>query len=328
MSDHPVLKRAPDSRRNEMETMQESARSIRPKKIIDAHHHVWDLGNDLPWLKDERIPFRYGDYSSICRDYMPADYLADTAGWPLAGSVYVEAEWNRLKAVDESRWVAEIAARTGVPTVMVAWCDFAAPDAEALLGEHAQSAIVRGVRHKPSAAPCPSDARRGARGSMDDEAWRRGYALLEHHGWSYDLQTPWWHLDAAADLARDFPGIPLIVNHTGLPSDRSPEGLAGWRRALERVAGEPNVFIKISGIGRPGLPWTVEANGPIVWDAVSIFGIDRAMFASNFPVDSLVGDFDTIFSGFVAATAKLEEGEQAKLFHDNAARVYRLPQAL
>ncbi|MEH6717524.1 MAG: amidohydrolase family protein [Aurantimonas endophytica] len=299
----------------------------RPRAVVDAHHHIWDLQNDLPWLKEERIAFRYGDYSSICRDYMPEDYRADTKGWPVVGSVYVEAEWNRRKAGDESRWVGEVAAQTGVPTVMVAWCDFAAPDAEALLADHARNAIVRGVRHKPAATPSPADARRGAAGSMDDPAWRRGYALLEGHDWSYDLQTPWWHLDAAAELARDFPQIPLIVNHTGLPSDRSPEGLAGWRRALGRVAEEPNAFIKISGIGQPGLPWTVEANGPIIRETVKIFGVDRAMFASNFPVDSIVADFDTIFSGFAAATADLGEGDRAKLFHDNAARVYRLPRA-
>src|SRR5690606_5922328 len=77
--------------------------TIRPAAVIDAHHHVWDLANDLPWLKEERIPFRYGDYSPICRDYMPADYRADTADWPLVGSVYVEAEWNRAKAAEESR---------------------------------------------------------------------------------------------------------------------------------------------------------------------------------------------------------------------------------
>lgn len=298
---------------------------VRPAAVIDAHHHIWDLQNDLPWLKNERIPFRYGDYSSICRDYMPGNYRTDTAGWPVVGSVYVEAEWNRLRAAEETRWVAGIAARTGVPTVMVAWCDFAAPDADALLAGHAQTSIVRGVRHKPAAAGTPGEARRGVQGSMDDEIWRRGYALLEKYGWSYDLQTPWWHLDAATALARDFPAIPLIINHTGLPADRSSEALAAWRQALEQVAAVPNVFIKISGIGRPGLSWTLDANGPIIQDVIAIFGTDRAMFASNFPVDSLVGDFDTIFSGFAAATADLGEEDRAKLFHDNAARVYRLP---
>ncbi|RUT34556.1 thioesterase [Arsenicitalea aurantiaca] len=304
-----------------------SARA-RPRAVIDAHHHIWDLDNDLPWLKTERIPFRYGDYSAICRNYMPMDYRRDTAAWPLAGSVYVEAEWNRTKAADESAWVEKIAAEAGVPSAMVAWCDPAAPEAEALLAAHARHPIVRGIRHKPAAASSPAEARRGEPGSMDDEAWRRGYAQLARHGFSYDLQTPWWHLEAAAALAQDFPEIPMIVNHAGLPADRSPEALDAWRAALQRVAEEPNVFIKISGIGRAGLPWTLEANGPIIRDVIAIFGADRAMFASNFPVDSLAGDFDTIFSGFAAATADLGEEDQAKLFSETAARVYRLPHAL
>lgn len=296
----------------------------RPKAVIDAHHHVWDLANDLPWLKHERVPFRYGDYSAICRDYMPADYRADTAGWPVVGSVYVEAEWNRDLAAEESRWVAAVASEHGLPSAVVAWCDFARPEAGRLLASHASVPIVRGVRHKPAAAPRPDEARRGAPGSMDDPAWRAGYALMERHGLSYDLQTPWWHLDAAADLARDFPRTQIVINHTGLPADRSSEGLAAWRRALERAAAQDNVAIKISGIGRPGLPWTVEANAPVIRDAIAIFGIDRAMFASNFPVDGLVGDFDTIFSGFLAATAERAESDRDKLFHDNAVRIYRL----
>jgi predicted TIM-barrel fold metal-dependent hydrolase len=295
----------------------------RPRAVIDAHHHVWDLANDLPWLKEERIPFRYGDYSPICRNYMPTDYRADTKGWPVTGSVYVEAEWARDKAALESPWVAAVAARDGMPSVIVAWCDFAAPEAGALLASHAAVPIVRGVRHKPAAASKPADARRGAPGSMDDPRWREGYALLARHGLSYDLQTPWWHLDAAADLARDVPATQIIVNHTGLPADRSPEALAAWRRALELAAAQPNVALKISGIGLPGRPWTVEANGPVIRDAIAIFGPDRAMFASNFPVDGLVGDFDTIFSGFLAATAAMSDGERDRLFHDNARRIYR-----
>ncbi|KRE16942.1 thioesterase [Bosea sp. Root381] len=296
----------------------------RPKRVIDAHHHVWDLANDLPWLKGERIPFRYGDYSAMCRNYMPADYRKDTAGWPVTGSVYVEAEWNRDLAAQESRWVAGVAAETGVPSAVVAWCDFAQPEVGALLASHAALPIVRGVRHKPTAAASQADAKRGAAGSMDDPAWRKGYALMARHGLSYDLQTPWWHLDAAAELARDFPATQIIVNHTALPSDRSPEALAAWRSALEVAAAQPNIALKISGIGRPGLPWTVEANAPVIRDAIAIFGSERAMFASNFPVDGLVGDFDTIFSGFLAATAEHTEAERDRLFHDNAVRIYRL----
>jgi predicted TIM-barrel fold metal-dependent hydrolase len=212
----------------------------------------------------------------------------------------------------------------GLPSVVVAWCDLAAPDAGTLLTSHASVSIVRGIRHKPAAASGPTEAKRGAAGSMDDPAWRQGYAMLERHGLSFDLQTPWWHLDAAADLAKDFPATQIIINHTGLPADRSPEALAAWRHALERAAAQPNVALKISGLGLPGRPWTVATNGPVIRDALAIFGLDRTMFASNFPVDSLVGDFDTIFSGFLAATASLPGSDRDRLFHDNARRIYRL----
>ena len=159
---------------------------------------------------------------------------------------------------------------------------------------------------------------------MDDPRWREGYQLLERFGFSYDLQTPWWHLDAAAALAADFPRTTIIINHTGLPADRSEEGLAACRRALETVAAQPNVAIKISGLGRRGLPWTIEANGPIIRDAIAIFGADRAMFASNYPVDRLAAPFSTIYHGFFAAVADRSPDDKRKLFHDNAARIYRL----
>jgi predicted TIM-barrel fold metal-dependent hydrolase len=159
---------------------------------------------------------------------------------------------------------------------------------------------------------------------MRDPAWRRGYALLERYGLSFDLQTPWWHLGEAAALARDFPQTPIILNHTGLPSDRSAEGLAGWRDAMATLAACPNVAVKISGLGQPGQAWTVAANGPIVRDTLAIFGVERCMFASNFPVDGLCATFDVIFSGFKAIVADLAPADQRRLFHDNAVRTYRL----
>jgi len=159
---------------------------------------------------------------------------------------------------------------------------------------------------------------------MDDPLWRRGFALLEHYQLSFDLQTPWWHLDAAADLARDFPRTPIIVNHTGLPADRSEEGLAAWRASMALVAQRDNVFVKISGLGQPGQPWTVAANGSIVRDTISIFGVERCMFASNYPVDSLCAPFAVIFAGFRSAVAQRPLAERRKLFCDNAVRIYRL----
>ena len=294
--------------------------------IVDAHQHFWDLErNYLPWLSDEpMISFRYGDYSALRRNYLPQDYFRDAAGHDVAKTVYVETEWDPRDPVGETRWLQEIIAETGFPHAIVAGARLDDPKVETVLAGHAALPRVRGIRHKPRAAASPAEVRIGAPGSMDDPAWRRGYSLLERHGLSFDLQTPSWHLPEAARLARDFPRTWIILNHTGLPADRSPEGIAGWRRAMATLAAEPNVALKISGLGQPGRPWTVEANGPLVRDAIRIFGVDRCMFASNFPVDGLCADFDTIFTGFKSMVAHLGRAEQLKLFHDNAVQIYRL----
>jgi predicted TIM-barrel fold metal-dependent hydrolase len=116
----------------------------------------------------------------------------------------------------------------------------------------------------------------------------------------------------------------MILLHTGLPADRSDEALAAWRAALETVAAQPNVAIKISGLGRKGLPWTLTANGAIIRDAINIFEPERAMFASNFPVDGLAGSFPMIYGGFRAAVSNRPIEERRMLFHDTASRIYRL----
>jgi predicted TIM-barrel fold metal-dependent hydrolase len=294
--------------------------------FVDAHQHFWKLdAHPYPWLQGETVPnFRYGDYSALKRNYLPADLARDTRGFAPARTVHIEAEWERTDPVAETRWLTGLAAAEGRPSAIVAHAALDRGDVAEVLAAQAAFALVRGIRHKPVTAPSAAEAARGVAGSMDDPRWRAGYALLEAHGLSFDLQAPWWNLDQATQLARDFPRTLLILNHSGLPADRSAEGLAGWRRALERLADAPNTAIKISGLGQRGLPWTEEANVPLIRDAIAIFGASRCMFASNFPVDSLVASYETILRGFLAAIAGHSDTERRRLLHDNAVRLYRL----
>jgi predicted TIM-barrel fold metal-dependent hydrolase len=294
--------------------------------IVDAHQHFWDLGlGRHPWLRDEPpVPFRYGDYRAIRRSYMPADYRRDCGPHRVVGSVYVETEWDPLDPLGESRWAQALAEREGLPSAIVAQAWLDRDDLERVLEAHARLPLVRGIRQKPRAAPSPDRVEKGAPGSMGDPAWRRGFQKLAEVGFSFDLQTPWWHLPEAAELAQAVQEVPIILNQTRLPADRSPSGLAGWRSAMRRLAQVPHVALKISGLGLPGRPWTVADNGPIVREAIEIFGTRRCMMASNFPVDSLVADLPTIWSGFLEITADLAPDDRRRLFHDNAVRIYRL----
>lgn len=157
---------------------------------------------------------------------------------------------------------------------------------------------------------------------MTEDAFRAGFKAVANAGLMFDLQTPWWHLAEVPSMADHAPEMPIILNHTGLPADRSPEGLAGWRAAIVEFSRLPQTFVKISGLGQRGRPWTLEENRDIIRKTIDIFGPTRAMFASNFPVDGLCGSFDTIFSGFDAATTDFTGSERHALFMGTAARVY------
>ena len=294
--------------------------------IVDAHQHFWDpAGGRYPWLSTHPLPsFRYGDYSTLRRRYFPEDLRRDAQGHRVVATVHVEAEWDTRDEVGETRWLAGLRTAHGLPTAAIGHARFESPDVAEVLAGHAAFDFVRGIRQKPTAADPPTAARRGAPGAMDDPGWRRGYALLERHGLHFDVQTPWWHLDAVADLARDFPRIPIVINHTALPVDRSPLALVAWRSALETAAAQPNVAIKISGLGQPDKSWPHERNRWVVRDTIAIFGAARCMFASNFPVDGLCIGYRALFDAFKAFVADRPHADQRALFHDNAVRIYRL----
>ncbi len=268
--------------------------------IVDAHHHFWDLSlNKHPWLcGPELIPFRYGDYSPICRTYLVDEYTSDSIGHTVVKTVHMEAEWDDTDPVGETRWLHDLYDRTGYPHAVIGQAWFARGDIESVLAAQASFPLMRSIRQKPAAAPSPDEVKPGMPGSMSDPAFREGFKGLARHGLHYDLQCPWWHLGEAAELARDFPDTSIILNHTGLPADRSPEGLAGWRAAMEVFADRANTAVKISGIGVPGQRWSVDLNGAIVRTAIDIFGVDRCMFTSNCPGDSLCATFDEIFTAF------------------------------
>jgi predicted TIM-barrel fold metal-dependent hydrolase len=292
--------------------------------VVDAHQHFWDpLNNPHPWLRPEvRIPFRYGDYSAIKRRYLPDDYLADAAGHDICETVYVETEWDPSGPIDETRYATSLEKRYGLPNAIVAQAWLDRSDVQSVIAAQAGFPLVRSVRHKPGGPANPDQVGR-YRTLLSDDTWRRGYALLERYGLHFDLQTPWWNLHEAVHLSRDFPRTTIVLNHAGLPSDRSVEGLKGWHAAMAAIAEEPNVRVKISGIGQPGRPWTVEGNRWIVDEIIAMFGPDRAMFASNFPVDSLCHSFDTIMTGFKQIASRFSVEDQQRLFVDTARRLYR-----
>lgn len=294
--------------------------------LIDAHHHLWDLKrNRYPWLADEpEHHFFLGEYEALKRDYMPEDYLQDSARHNVLQTVHCEAEMDRVDQVGETRWLSNINARYGFPNAIVAHAWFHTDNAEEIVAAQASFPLVRGIRSKPVTSLSPETKAPGAPGTMQDERWLRGFALLEKYDLSWDLRVPFWHLDEAALVARDFPRVRIILNHTGFPWDRSEAGLAAWRRAMETIARERNVYVKISEFGLKDRPWDYASNERVVRDAIAIFGAERSVFATNFPVAGLRIDYDELVRSVKRMCSFLPEADQERLFWRNAVSFYRL----
>ena len=120
------------------------------------------------------------------------------------------------------------------------------------------------------------------------------------------------------------PDTQIIINHTGMPVDRDPGGLAAWRSGMHALAACLNVAVKISGLGMVMHDWTVQMIRPFVLETIDMFGTNRCLFASNFPVDRLYSDYATVWAAFDQITGDFSADERNGLFHDNAVRVYRL----
>ncbi len=294
--------------------------------IVDAHHHLWDLDGQIryPWLSNTEHMSFMGDNAAIRRSYLPAEYRRDTALHNVVATVHIEAECDRAQQVAETAWVSSIAKATGMPRTIVAHAWIDEPNSEEILLQHKAFPLVRGIRTKPIISKGPDDSVRGLQRSMQDPNWRRGLGLLEKHDLSWDLRVVWWHLEEAAEVVREHPGLRVVLNHTGYALDRSPEGLVRWRRGMEALAACPNVHCKVSGLVVPGQPWTLAANKPVILDAIRIFGVERCMFASNFPVDGLKASWDHIYSSFKKAVAHMPLADRRRLFSENAIRFYRI----
>jgi len=304
-----------------------SARYAGP--VIDAHHHLWDYGMARhPWLAPASDGHGgMGGLAPLRRDYLPADYARDAARQNVVATVHIEASWVPEDCLGETRWLETLPKDGGIARRYVAHVPLASPEADRLLAEQAAFRRVVGIRDILSWTPDP--ARRFVpRGDlMDDAAWRAGLARLRRHDLGFDLMVfPNQHGDAAR-LAADFPDQQFILNHCGSPWDRSPEGMARWRAGLRELAGRPNVAIKISDLVAYDNDWTLDSLREVTLHCIDCFGTGRSIFASDAPVAGLHASFDEVWDSFREIVADFAAAEQAALFHDNAARLYRFDEA-
>lgn len=292
-------------------------------RIVDAHHHIWRQA-DLAWLQGPTQPRIFGPYDAIKRDYPIEEFLQDVGGTGVTRSVYVQTNWPAGGELDEVAWVQEVAERAGWPHAIVGYCDMNVADARPTLDSLARYPLMRGIRQQYHWHENPL-----YRFAADAELCRapnvqRNIARLADYGWAFDLQVFAGQMDSACELADACPKVTFVLQHAGMLEDLSDEGRAYWKAQMAKLARRGNVVSKLSGLGT-----FIHRNAPahverVLHDTLAIFGAERCLFGSNFPIEKLWTDYGSLVAAYLRAAGDLSTAHQNAIFHGTAERVYRL----
>ncbi|SHG94640.1 amidohydrolase family protein [Cognatishimia maritima] len=288
---------------------------------IDAHHHLWDLkAVYYPWLMAKGEPRFFGDPAPIQRDYLIDEFTTDAKAHGFAGSVHIQV--GAENPLYEARWVQSVAqANPDWPLVQVAFCDLTADSAENDLDQLQSLTSLRGVRQIVGRAP-GEDAQSGTNFLLDDPRFAAGLKGLAQRGLGFDLQLLPELMEKTAKVLEQAPDTKIALCHAGSPHDRSAAGLAEWSKNLQHLSALPNVVCKLSGLGMFDHSWTAESIRPIVETVLEQFGPERAMFGSNFPVDSLPATYAKIVEAYETL---IPTEMQSKVFAETAIEFYDIP---
>jgi L-fuconolactonase len=279
---------------------------------VDAHHHLWDPGRRAyPWM-DESV-------AAIRRPFGPGDLDAAAGPQGFGQTIAVQA----VSSVEETEELLDVAASSGRVAGVVGWVDLAGPEVAgtlaALRARPGGRALV-GVRHQVHDEPDPGWLLR------DDVG--RGLAAVAAAGLVYDLLVRERELPAARAVARRLPELTLVVDHLAKPRIRDG-AVEPWAGELAALARQPNVACKVSGLVTEADwdAWTPGQLVPYVRHAAEVFGPDRLLFGSDWPVCLLAAGYAEVVEATVEALdrAGLGPAERDGVLGTNARRLYRLP---
>ncbi len=271
--------------------------------IIDAHLHFWPARFGRYHWKQQQP--RLADASNAARLRQEAPGLA------LVGAVHVEAGYDNHNPLAELHWLLGQRTGSGLPSAMVAGVDLHDTQAPALLSA-CQALGARGVRQIVEDAAW-----------LAAQAWQGHFALLGKLGLCFDAQLPqgnWQALHSLADLCAAHPGTSVILNHGGFAPLAEPQHWPLWRQAMIRLATQPQVAVKLSGLAMMKPHWTQQDGRRLLDELLVLFGEDRVMLASNFPVEP--GNYGEIWGKLLAVAGHLPPSSRYKLTAANAGRWY------
>ena len=286
-------------------------------EFADAHVHFYDMAHPelfyAHWQPDVVHPVLGTQTRKLAeRNWLAEDFIAVSRDSNVTKAVHVQAAIGSADPVKETEWLQDAADSAGFPHAIVAHADLRDPGVEAVLEGHCEFPNMRGVR----------DFSYGD--YLVEPDFHRGYALLEKYDLVASIAAQWQDMEKLRDLAAAFPNTVIVIDHAGGPMERTQEYFDSWKRGMRTAAEAENVICKISGLGMGDHSWSVESIRPYVLHCIETFGVDRSLFATNWPVDSLWSDYDTIVSAYDEITTGFSGDERRAMFSANTERLYRI----
>ena len=286
--------------------------TTKPARIVDAHVHLWDPARRdwYPYLSGG-LDVGMGDTTGMARRFDVEAHRSESAGWNVVKLVNVAAAIGE-HSIDETVELDRRADVDGQPDAIIGGVTATDTPAEAIeqLDRQMEASRFRGVRpmgRSESPVPPPEVLR-----------------ALQERELVFELMA---HPDQLAEAAASLDGydeLTVVVEHTGWPRVDTPEERTLWRQGMTALAAVgDNVVCKLSGLAMPLGSMSADAFRPWVEPAIELFGVDRCLFASNFPVDGMHGTFDQLYTAFAELVADLDDAARDELFAANAERIYR-----
>lgn len=291
--------------------------------IVDTHFHLWDLASKnvfYSWLGANVDHPMLGRVESLKRSYLIGEYMEVAGSAGVGRGVHVQCADPLPDPVEETVWLDSVARKCGYPQAVVAYADLEDENVAEILERQAAIDLVKGIRDVDiSKGFVPLDKR------------YRGLALLSTFGLHYELRLVAHRIDetdAALEMCRAFPDTIVVLVHAGLPLSRSRVYLEQWRAQLSRLAKRSNVICKISGLGMGAyldpIPEAGKVALDIVKECIGLFGPDRVMLGSNWPIDTVAWSYSDMMAIYNAALNGTSESERYAVTEGTAGRVYGL----
>ena len=312
--------------------------------IVDAHHHLWDRPG-WRYLLDELLADTNSGHNIIATVFVQARAML-RAGGP-----------EEMRPVGETEFVNGVAAMCASGSYgKIRACAGIVGHADLTLGDRLEPALLahiraggnrfRGIRHITACDRDPamaSPAYNPPSGLLGDKRFREGFGVLDRLGLSFDAWLYHPQIGELADLAHAFPKTRIVLNHVGGPigiggyAGKREEVFSAWVASIKALAASSNVYVKLGGLGMPrtGFDWHTRSKpigseelatsmAPLLTYCIEQFGPNRCMFESNFPVDKVSFSYNVMYNAFKRLSKGYSAAERAAMFHDTAARVYRI----